>query len=89
MNYCKYLHVNFHDDENMKLRVIAAVVMLVRAEERLEVATFFMIWESSDSLLRSSPVLVTSKKAISCESSKTSSMPNCTQKAQAKTNSGL
>lgn len=77
MIYCKYLRVNFHDDENMKLRPIAAVATLVRTEERLVVATFFMIWESSDNLLRSSPVRVTSKKAISCESSKTLGMPNC------------
>ena len=69
MNYCKHLHVNFHDDENMKPRPINTIVMLVRAGERLEVATFFMIWESSDSLLRSSPVGVTSKKAMSCETS--------------------
>ena len=62
----------------MKQRPTAAVVMLVRAEERLVVAAFFMIWESSDSLLRSSPVRVTSKKAISCESSQTSGMPNYT-----------
>jgi hypothetical protein len=56
----KYLHVNFHDDENMKQTPIKAVVRLRNASERLVVAAFFMIWVSSDSLLRSSPVRVTS-----------------------------
>lgn len=61
-----YLHVNFQDDVNMKATPIMAVVTLRSASERLVVAAFFMTWVSSDSLLRSSPVRVTSKKAISC-----------------------
>lgn len=65
----KYLHVNFHDVTNMKERPISAVDKFLRASERLVVAAFFMICVSSDILLRSSPVRVTSKKAISCKSS--------------------
>ena len=49
----------------MKLRPINAVEKFLRASERLVVAAFFMICVSSDSLLKSSPVRVTSKKAIS------------------------
>lgn len=60
------LHVNFHEDENMKPMPINAVVRFRRASERLVVAAFFIICVSSDSLLRSSPVRVTSKNAISC-----------------------
>lgn len=55
-----YLHVNFHDVANMKARPTNAVDKFLRASDRLEVAAFFMICVSSDSLLRSSPVLVTS-----------------------------
>lgn len=54
------LHVNFQDDENMKAIPIKAVVTFRSASERLVVAAFFMICVSSDSLLRSSPVRVTS-----------------------------
>jgi len=61
----KFLHVNFQEVENMKVNPINAVDRLLRASERLVVAAFLMIWVSSDSLLRSSPVRVTSKKAIS------------------------
>lgn len=59
------LHVSFHDVENMKPRPINAVERFLKASERLVVAAFFIIWVSSDSLLNSSPVRVTSKKAIS------------------------
>lgn len=55
-----YLHVNFHDVVNMKPRPINAVAKFLRASERLVVAAFFMIWVSSASLLKSSPVRVTS-----------------------------
>jgi hypothetical protein len=51
----------------MKPRPISAVDTFLRASERFEVAAFFMICVSSDNLLSSSPVLVTSKKAISCK----------------------
>jgi hypothetical protein len=61
-----YLHVNFHEVENMKPRPIAVVVTLRSASDRLVVAAFFIICVSSESLLKSSPVLVTSKNAISC-----------------------
>jgi hypothetical protein len=44
----------------MKARPINAVDKFLRASERLVVAAFFIICVSSDSLLRSSPVLVTS-----------------------------
>lgn len=60
-----YSHVNCHDVANMKLRPINAVERFLMASERLVVAAFFMICVSSESLLKSSPVLVTSKKAIS------------------------
>lgn len=60
-----HLRVNFHDVVNMKPSPINAVVRLRRASDRLVVAAFFMICVSSDSLLKSSPVRVTSKKAIS------------------------
>jgi len=60
-----YSHVNFHDVANMKLRPINAVDRFLKASERLVVAAFLMICVSSDSLLKSSPVRVTSKKAIS------------------------
>ena len=50
----------------MKPRPIKAVDRFFRASERLVVAAFLMIWVSSDSLLKSSPVRVISKKAISC-----------------------
>lgn len=59
------LRVNFHDVENMNPRPINAVERFLRASERFVVAAFFIICVSSDSLLSSSPVLVTSKKAIS------------------------
>lgn len=59
------LHVRFHDVENMNPRPMTAVEMLDRAVERLVVAPLLMICVSSDSLLKSSPVRVTSKKAIS------------------------
>lgn len=61
-----YLHVNFHEVENIKPRPIAVVVTLRSASDRLVVAAFFIICVSSESLLKSSPVLVTSKNAISC-----------------------
>lgn len=61
----KFLHVNFQEVENMKVNPIIAVDRFLKASERLVVAAFLMIWVSSDSLLRSSPVRVTSKKAIS------------------------
>lgn len=61
-----HTRVNFHDDENMKPMPIKAVVTLRSASERFVVAALLMIWVSSDSLLRSSPVRVTSKNAISC-----------------------
>ena len=49
----------------MKPMPINAVVRFRSASERLVVAAFFMICVSSDSLLSSSPVRVTSKNAIS------------------------
>lgn len=60
-----YSHVNFHDVVSMKLSPINAVDKFLKASERLVVAAFFMICVSSDNLLKSSPVRVTSKKAIS------------------------
>lgn len=54
------LHVNLHDDENIKPIPINAVVIFLSASERLVVAAFFIICVSSESLLRSSPVRVTS-----------------------------
>lgn len=60
------LHVNFHEVANIKPRPIDVVVILRNASERLVVAAFFIICVSSESLLNSSPVLVTSKNAISC-----------------------
>lgn len=59
------LHVNFHEVVNMKPRPIDAVETFLKASERFVVAAFFIICVSSDSLLKSSPVLVTSKNAIS------------------------
>lgn len=59
------LHVRFHDVANMNTRPMTAVDMLDRAVERLVVAPLLMTCVSSDSLLKSSPVRVTSKKAIS------------------------
>lgn len=50
----------------IKPRPIAVVVRLRSASERFVVAAFFIIWVSSESLLKSFPVLVTSKNAISC-----------------------
>lgn len=50
---------------NMNPRPMTAVDMLDRAVEILVVAPLLMICVSSDSLLKSSPVRVTSKKAIS------------------------
>lgn len=67
LNLIKTLHVNFHDVANMKARPINAVDRFLRASERFVVAAFLMIWVSSDSLLRSSPVRVTSQNAISCK----------------------
>lgn len=61
----KFLRVNFQEVENMKVNPINAVDRFLRASERFVVAAFLMIWVSSDSLLRSSPVRVMSKKAIS------------------------
>ena len=61
-----YLHVSFHEVENIKPRPIAVVVRLRIASERFVVAGFFIIWVSLESLLKSFPVLVTSKNAISC-----------------------
>lgn len=58
--------VNFQDDENMNPIPIRAVVTLRNASERFVVAALLIIWVSSESLLRSSPVRVTSKNAISC-----------------------
>lgn len=55
-----FLHVNFQDDVNMNPTPINAVVTLRRASERFVVAAFLMICVSSDSLLKSSPVFVTS-----------------------------
>lgn len=66
MNSSKRLRVNFHDVVNMNPMPIKAVAKFRRASDRLLVAAFLMICVSSDSLLKSSPVLVTSKKAISC-----------------------
>lgn len=63
----KSSRVNCHDVANMKPRPMKAVERFLRASERLVVAALFMIWVSSESLLRSSPVRVTSKKAISCK----------------------
>lgn len=56
----KNLRVNFHDVENIKPRPINVVVRLRKASDKLVVAAFFIICVSSDSLLRSSPVRVTS-----------------------------
>lgn len=52
--------VNFHEVSNMKTRPMLAVDTLRNASERLFVAAFLMICVSSDNLLRSSPVRVTS-----------------------------
>lgn len=54
------LHVNFHDVANMKARPTNTVDRFLSASDRFVVAAFFMICVSSESLLRSSPVLVTS-----------------------------
>lgn len=59
------LHVNFQDVVNMNPRPINAVERFLKASERLVVAAFFIICVSSDSLLKSSPVRVISKNAIS------------------------
>ena len=59
------LRVNFHDVVNINPRPMHAVEILRKASEIFVVAAFLMIWVSSDSLLSSSPVRVTSKKAIS------------------------
>ena len=74
-----YLHVNFHEVENIKPRPIAVVVILRSASDKLVVAAFFIICVSSESLLKSSPVLVTSKNAISCGGISLESMsdPGC------------
>lgn len=60
----------------MKPMPIVALIRFRNASERLVVAAFLMISVSSDSLLRSSPVEVTSKKAISCCTIKDKKMLN-------------
>lgn len=59
------LHVSFHEVVNMNPRPINAVDRFLKASERFVVAAFFIICVSSDSLLKSSPVRVTSKNATS------------------------
>lgn len=59
------LHVNFHEVANMNPTPINAVEKFLKASDKFVVAAFFIICVSSDSLLKSSPVRVTSKNAIS------------------------